>query len=116
MAYILGSMGGHLGSGVVHGELVYILRRLHGPRWFTATVWWVFSGKGEWRVDERTGDGLYLKDDSLHPQRRNLKKPDHYCFFPFLPKGHFYPHGMSNLQSCKYVKLVLCFVVLLSTL
>ena len=63
MAYILGSMGGHLGSGVVHGELAYFLRRLHGPRCFTATVWWVFSGKGEWRVDERTGDWLFLKDD-----------------------------------------------------
>ena len=42
MVYILGSMSGHQGSGVVHGELAYFLRRLLGPRCFTATVWWVF--------------------------------------------------------------------------
>ena len=28
MVYILGSMGGLQGSGVVHGELAYFLRRL----------------------------------------------------------------------------------------
>ena len=90
MAYILGSMGGHLGSGVVHGELVYILRRLHGPRWFTATVWWVFSGKGEWRVDERTGDWLFLKDDRCSSSlKEKFEEARSLLLLPFSPQGSF---------------------------
>ena len=88
MAYILGSMGGHQGSGVVHGELVYFLRRLHGPRCFTATVWWVFSGKGEWRVDERTGDWLFLKDDwcSSSPKEK-FEEARSLLLLPCFPQG-----------------------------